>query len=164
MDAGAQAVGARPAEARSAGDVPAAGARVTQVFAALLSGLVFGGGLALSGMTNPAKVLAFLDVVGAWDPTLALVMGGALAVNAVAFALTRRRTAPLFGGAFSLPTLSDLDAPLLAGAVLFGVGWGLVGLCPGPAVASLARGAPEVWGFVAAMVVGMFLRRLVQRG
>jgi hypothetical protein len=164
VDAGTQAVGARLAEARSAGDVPAAGARVTQVFAALLSGLVFGAGLALAGMTNPAKVLAFLDVAGAWDPTLALVMGGALAVNAVAFALTRRRVAPLFADAFSLPTQRDLDAPLLGGAALFGIGWGLVGLCPGPAVASLVRGTPEVWGFVAAMLVGMLVRGLAQRG
>jgi hypothetical protein len=128
--------------------------------AALLSGVVFGAGLALSGMTNPAKVLAFLDVAGAWDPTLAFVMGGALAVNALAFAWTRRRTAPLFAAAFSLPTARDLDPALLGGAALFGVGWGLVGLCPGPALASLVRGVPEVWGFVAAMVVGMLARRL----
>jgi hypothetical protein len=160
MGAGAGAVGARSAGARAAGD---AGARVTQSVAALLAGLVFGGGLALSGMLNPAKVLGFLDVAGAWDPTLAFVMCGAVAVNAVGFALTRRRAAPLFADAFSLPTRRDLDAPLLGGAVLFGIGWGLVGLCPGPAVASLVRGAPEVWGFVAAMLVGMVVRGLAQR-
>lgn len=162
MDAGAQAVGARDAEVRAAG--PDVGARVTQGLAALLSGLVFGGGLALAGMTNPAKVLAFLDVAGAWDPTLVMVMGAALAVNAVAFVLTRRQAAPLFADTFSLPTRRDLDAPLLGGAALFGIGWGLVGLCPGPAIASLLRGAPEVWGFAAAMVAGMFVRGLAQRG
>jgi hypothetical protein len=103
------------------------------VLAALACGLVFGAGLALSGMTNPAKVLAFLDVAGAWDATLAFVMGGALAVNAAAYAATRRRASPLFADAFALPTRRDLDARLLGGAALFGVGWGLVGLCPGPA-------------------------------
>ncbi|HEU4428471.1 MAG TPA: DUF6691 family protein [Myxococcota bacterium] len=131
------------------------------VAAALLSGLVFGAGLALAGMTNPAKVLSFLDVAGAWDPTLALVMASALAVNASAYALTRRRAKPLFAGAFALPTRSDLDARLLGGAALFGVGWALVGLCPGPALASLARGEPEVWVFVAAMAAGTLAARRV---
>ena len=132
-----------------------------QVFAALASGLVFGAGLALAGMTNPAKVLAFLDVAGAWDPTLALVMGSALAVNAAAYAFTRKRAKPLFAEAFALPTRADLDARLLGGAALFGIGWALVGLCPGPALASLARGDAHVWGFVAAMAVGMLATRKI---
>jgi uncharacterized membrane protein YedE/YeeE len=130
-----------------------------QVLAALVCGLVFGAGLALSGMTNPAKVLAFLDVAGAWDATLVFVMGGALAVNAAAYAATRRRAKPLFAGAFALPMRRDLDARLLGGAALFGVGWGLVGLCPGPALASLARGEPGVFVFVAAMATGILLQR-----
>ncbi|MFI5319233.1 MAG: DUF6691 family protein [Myxococcota bacterium] len=132
-----------------------------QVVAALLSGLVFGAGLALAGMTNPAKVLSFLDIAGAWDPTLALVMGSALAVNAAAYALTKRRAKPLFAAAFALPSRADLDARLLGGATLFGVGWALVGLCPGPALASLARGDVHVLAFVAAMGVGMLLARKV---
>jgi hypothetical protein len=132
-----------------------------QVVAALVCGLVFGAGLAIAGMTNPAKVLAFLDVAGAWDPTLAFVMGGALLVNAGAYALTRRRARPLFAEVFALPTRRDLDARLVGGAALFGVGWGLVGLCPGPALASLARGENEVLVFVAAMAGGMLAQRVL---
>jgi uncharacterized membrane protein YedE/YeeE len=127
---------------------------------ALISGLVFGAGLFISGMTNPAKVLGFLDVAGTWDPSLAFVMGGALAVNAAAYAATRRRPRPLFTEQFALPSLHDLDRDLVAGSLLFGVGWGLVGLCPGPALASLLRGELPVYGFVAAMAVGMLLERL----
>jgi hypothetical protein len=134
---------------------------MAQILAALASGLVFGAGLALAGMTNPAKVLSFLDLAGAWDPTLALVMGSALGVNAAAYALTRRRAQPLFAQAFALPTRSDLDARLLGGAALFGLGWALVGLCPGPALASLARGESEVLVFVAAMGVGMLGSRRI---
>jgi len=132
-----------------------------QLLAALLSGLVFGAGLALAGMTNPAKVLSFLDVAGDWDPTLALVMGSALGVNAAAYAFTRRRAKPLFAEVFALPTRADLDARLLGGAALFGVGWALVGLCPGPALASLARGEGEVLAFVAAMCAGMLAARRI---
>ncbi len=132
---------------------------MSQLLAALLSGLVFGAGLALAGMTNPEKVRSFLDVAGHWDPTLALVMGSALAVNAAGYALTRRRAKPLFAAAFALPTRADLDARLIGGAALFGVGWALVGLCPGPALASLARGEPEVWGFAAAMCAGLLVAR-----
>jgi hypothetical protein len=130
------------------------------VLVALLCGLVFGAGLAVGGMTNPAKVLGFLDVTGTWDPSLAFVMGGALAVNALAFALTRKRPRPLFAETFALPTLRDIDRELLVGAAIFGVGWGLVGLCPGPALASLLRGEPAVYAFVAAMTGGMGLDRL----
>ncbi len=129
------------------------------VLAALVCGLVFGAGLAVGGMTNPAKVLGFLDVTGTWDPSLAFVMGGALAVNAVGFALTRRRPRPLFADTFALPTLRDIDRDLIVGGAIFGVGWGLVGLCPGPALASLLRGELPIYAFVAAMIAGMGLDR-----
>jgi uncharacterized membrane protein YedE/YeeE len=134
---------------------------MAHILAALASGLVFGAGLALAGMTNPAKVLSFLDLAGAWDPTLALVMGAALGVNALAYALTKRRAKPLFADAFALPSSTDLDARLLGGAALFGLGWALVGLCPGPALASLARGDAHLLGFVAAMCAGMVAARRV---
>jgi uncharacterized membrane protein YedE/YeeE len=130
-----------------------------QALVALLCGLVFGSGLALSGMTNPAKVLGFLDVAGRWDPTLAFVMAAALAVAAPGFALARRRARPWLGESFAIPTRRDVDAPLAIGAALFGIGWGLVGLCPGPALADLARGSPPVFVFVAAMAAGVALQR-----
>lgn len=127
---------------------------------AAICGLVFGAGLAISGMTNPAKVLGFLDVAGRWDPTLAFVMGGALAVSAVGFAVAGRSARPWFAEAFSLPARRDIDRELFLGAALFGVGWGLVGLCPGPALASLWRASSEVFLFVGAMIVGVLLHRL----
>ena len=136
---------------------------MAQLLAALATGLLFGAGLALAGMTNPAKVLSFLDVAGAWDPTLAFVMAGALAVSACGFALARRRARPWLSATFALPTRKDLDAPLVGGAALFGVGWGLVGLCPGPALANLARGSVEIWIFVAAMAAGAFAQRFWAR-
>ena len=122
---------------------------------ALLSGLVFGLGLVISGMTQPEKVLGFLDVFGLWDPTLAFVMGGALAIALPGFYLARSRERPLFAPQFRWPTRNDVDAPLIGGAVLFGVGWGLVGLCPGPAIVNLATFMPQVFVFVVAMAVGM---------
>jgi uncharacterized protein len=129
------------------------------VLAALVSGLIFGFGLAISGMTQPTKVLGFLDVLGiasgTWDPTLAFVMIGALAVAAPGFLLVRRRTHPLFAPAAAWPSRRDIDRPLLAGAVLFGIGWGLVGLCPGPAIANLATFSSRVIAFVLAMAAGM---------
>ena len=131
--------------------------------ASFACGLIFGFGLLISGMTQPAIVLGFLDVAGAWDPTLAFVMGGALAVSACGFALARRRARPWLSATFALPTRKDLDAPLIGGAALFGVGWGLVGLCPGPALANLARGSVEIWVFVAAMAAGAFAQRLLAR-
>jgi len=125
--------------------------------AAALAGVVFGVGLALSQMANPAKVLAFLDLAGHWDPSLALVMGGALAVAAPAFAWARRPAAhPLFADRFQIPERSAIDGRLLAGASLFGVGWGLGGFCPGPALAALAAGEPRVWLFALAMLAGAF--------
>lgn len=129
---------------------------MSQVLAGL-AGLLFGFGLSLSGMTAPARVQGFLDLAGVWDPTLAFVMGGALLVNLPAYWLTRRRAAPLFGVRFQLPSRRDLDGRLLAGSALFGIGWGLAGLCPGPALASLSQGAPLLAGFVVAMVGGMLL-------
>jgi len=133
---------------------------------ALLSGLcgiVFGVGLGVSGMTNPAKVLAFLDVFGRWDPTLAFVMGGALAVSALGFAAARRRARPWLADAFAIPTRRDIDPRLVGGAALFGVGWGLVGLCPGPALANLSRGSAEIAVFTLAMLAGVVLHRFVTR-
>jgi uncharacterized membrane protein YedE/YeeE len=130
-----------------------------QRLAAGMCGIVFGAGLALSGMTNPAKVLAFLDVFGRWDPTLAFVMGAALAVSALGYALVRGVSRPWFAEAFAIPTLRDFDARLIGGAALFGVGWGLVGLCPGPALANLSRGSGEVLLFTGAMIAGVVLHR-----
>lgn len=130
---------------------------------ALVCGVLFGAGLAFSGMTNPAKVLAFLDVAGHWDPTLAFVMGGALAVSAAGYRLARGRERAWLGEAFSIPSRQDLDPSLIGGATLFGVGWGLVGLCPGPALANLARGSVEIALFVAAMMAGVVGCRLFTR-
>jgi hypothetical protein len=128
-----------------------------RILSALASGALFGVGLLVSGMTNPAKVLAFLDVAGDWDPSLAFVMAGAIPVAALGFALGRRRAAPLYEPSFSPPARGTLDARLFAGAVLFGLGWGLAGFCPGPALASLGLGAWQVALFVLAMLAGMGL-------
>lgn len=126
-----------------------------QLVASLLCGLLFGAGLALSGMINPAKVLNFLDFAGTWDPTLAFVMGGALIVAVPGFALVRRRGAPLLTGRLHLPERRDLDPRLIGGAVLFGLGWGLAGFCPGPALAALSTGTGLAAVFVVAMLAGM---------
>jgi uncharacterized membrane protein YedE/YeeE len=122
---------------------------------AFICGLIFGLGLVISQMSNPAKVLNFLDFAGAWDPSLAFVMGGAVAVAAIGFGLARSWKAPLLAESFHLPRKTDIDARLLCGAALFGIGWGLVGLCPGPALTALAFGRREPLLFVAAMIVGM---------
>ena len=124
---------------------------------ALFAGALFGLGLAVSGMTNPAKVIGFLDFAGGWDPTLVFVMGGALLVTIPAFRLILGRPRPILAGDFALPAKSTLDARLLGGAALFGVGWGLSGFCPGPAVVALTTGLTPVFAFVAAMVAGMVL-------
>ncbi|MBN8874596.1 MAG: YeeE/YedE family protein [Rhodospirillales bacterium] len=129
--------------------------------AALLAGLVFGVGLALSGMLNPARVLGFLDLAGAWDPRLAFVLAGAVAVSAVSYALARHRPRPLLASRFDIPTSRRIDARLLLGAALFGIGWGMAGFCPGPAFASLAFGIGKSVLFVVAMLAGMALFRLV---
>ena len=128
-----------------------------RTLAALFSGLVFGLGLAVSGMMNPAKVIGFLDVAGDWDPTLAFVMVGALLVAVSAYRFIPKRPRPVLEEGFSLPTKKALDAPLVGGSALFGVGWGLVGFCPGPAVAALGTGLAPVFAFVAAMLAGMAL-------
>ena len=134
---------------------------MTAILPALLSGLLFGAGLALSQMVDPNKVLGFLDVAGmpagAWDPSLAFVMIGALAVTAPGYWLVLRRKAPFAAASFQLPTRKDIDAPLVGGAAVFGIGWGLAGYCPGPAIASLAFGRLESAVFVLAMLAGMAL-------
>lgn len=128
----------------------------------LLVGLLFGAGLALSDMVNPARVLAFLDVAGRWDPTLAFVMGGALVPSAIGYAIARKLRRPLFASEFRIPENRTIEPRLLAGAAIFGAGWGLVGLCPGPAIASLAFGLWQGWLFVAAMMIGMLVHRLAE--
>jgi len=130
---------------------------------AVITGLLFGFGLAYSDMINPARVLGFLDVLGSWDPSLVFVMGGALLVTVPAFALIRRRATPLCEAAFSNPSSTLLDRPLVLGAVLFGAGWGLAGLCPGPAIVNLGSLQPQALIFVAAMVAGMWLFSLNTR-
>lgn len=130
---------------------------VPKTFAALVCGIIFGLGLAISGMIDPAKVVGFLDVAGNWDPTLAFVMVGALLVAVPGYRAILGRRRPVLTNAFSLPTKSRLDGTLLGGSALFGVGWGLVGFCPGPAVAAIVTGLPAVLGFVAAMLAGMAL-------
>ena len=130
---------------------------------ALAAGLLFGAGLTISGMTDPQRVRGFLDLFGRWDPTLAFVMGGAVMVMAVAWRLRSRMGHPLFAEKFALPDRSDLDARLILGSALFGVGWGLAGLCPGPAIASLALAPAAVLPFVVAMLAGMAIHRLSTR-
>lgn len=129
------------------------------ILSAGLSGLLFGLGLAVSGMINPAKVLNFLDLAGSWDPSLALVMASALAVTAIGYRLVLRRETPVFEARFQLPTATRLDARLLGGAALFGVGWGLAGLCPGPAITAAGLALPQVFVFLAAMLATIALYR-----
>lgn len=126
-----------------------------QAILSLVSGTLFGAGLAVSGMIDPARVRAFLDVAGAWDPTLAFVMGGAILPMAIAWLLARRRSAPIVADHFHTPATSPIDPRLTGGAALFGIGWGLVGLCPGPALAALALQPLPALLFVAAMALGV---------
>jgi len=126
---------------------------------ALAAGLLFGAGLALSDMINPARVLAFLDVAGRWDPTLAFVMAGAVLASAIGYFASRRLRAPLLEKSFFIPEARQLDRQLIGGATLFGIGWGLVGFCPGPAIAGLVFGLWQPWLFVAAMSIGMLLQQ-----
>lgn len=132
-------------------------------FISLLSGLLFGFGLALAQMTNPAKIIDFLDFSGTWDPTLALVMGGAVLVTLVSFRFILRRPHPLLGGGFQLPARSDIDIPLVAGAAIFGIGWGLGGLCPGPGIAGIAQGIWEPVVFTLGLAGGMLVFRILGR-
>ncbi len=134
-----------------------------QRFSEFVVGLLFGLGLLLSGMTDPGKVLGFLDLFGAWDPSLALVMGGAIAVGFFAFALARKRTTNFFGGLLHLPTSQLIDRRLVVGSLLFGAGWGLAGFCPGPALVSMASGQPKAVVFVVAMLLGMLVFELAER-
>jgi len=126
-------------------------------------GLMFGVGLMASGMTDPGKVIGFLDLFGAWDPSLALVMGGAVVVGFFAFALAKKRTTTFLGGALRFPTTNQMDKPLVIGSLLFGAGWGLGGFCPGPALVSMADGQAKAMLFVAAMLVGMLGFELMDR-
>ena len=133
------------------------------MIASLLCGLIFGTGLLISGMVQPEKVLGFLDIFGAWDPTLAVVMIAALVVSIPGFMLARRQARPILAAQSLWPTKMDIDRPLVIGSALFGIGWGLVGLCPGPALVNLATLSPGVIAFIAAMAGGMLLRGLWQR-
>ncbi|WP_431323074.1 DUF6691 family protein [Rhizobium sp. YTU87027] len=133
-----------------------------RILASILCGVLFGIGLVVSDMVNPARVLAFLDVAGDWDPSLAFVMGGALVPSSAAYAIKRYRQRPAFDTEFHVPTSRSIDASLVVGAVLFGLGWGLVGLCPGPAIASLVTGRWEAVLFAVAMIAGMFVYRIAK--
>ncbi len=132
-----------------------------KILPGLLVGLLFGAGLALSDMINPARVLAFLDLAGAWDPSLAFVMGGALLPSAIGYLIVRRMRRPVMAEEFCIPQARTIEGRMLAGAALFGAGWGLAGLCPGPAIAGLAFGMWQPWLFVGAMLAGMILHRLL---
>ena len=129
----------------------------------LLTGLVFGIGLIVSGMADPAKVLGFLDLAGGWDPSLAFVMVGAIGVGGVAFAMARRRTVSLLGAEMKLPTARRIDRRLVAGSVVFGIGWGVAGFCPGPGLVALGMGEIKAAVFVAAMLLGMAAFELLER-
>jgi uncharacterized membrane protein YedE/YeeE len=131
--------------------------------AAFAAGLVFGIGLILSGMTDPGKVIGFLDLAGSWDPSLALVMGGAILVGFFAFRLAGKRAQSFFGGALHLPQRRDIDNRLVGGSLIFGVGWGLAGFCPGPALVSFASGVDQAAVFVAAMLGGMLIYTAAER-
>jgi uncharacterized protein len=131
------------------------------ILSAFAAGLLFGFGLIVSQMINPAKVLGFLDILGNWDPSLAFVMGGAVVVSALGYVYAKRRGVPVLAAKLELPTRRDLEPRLLTGAAIFGIGWGLVGLCPGPAVANLPLGLWQAIVFVAAMLMGMVIFRFV---
>jgi len=134
-----------------------------KAFSALLAGIIFGLGLILSGMTNPAKVIGFLDIFGAWDPSLALVMGGAILVGLFAFSYARTRSRSILGASMKIPANQQLDRRLILGATTFGIGWGLAGYCPGPAVASLLTGGIKPVVFTLGMLAGMAIFTLLER-
>jgi uncharacterized protein len=137
------------------------------MFTSLLAGLVFGLGLIVSGMANPAKIHGFLDLAGRWDPSLAFVMTGAIAVGVIAFAMANKRTVSLIGAEMKLPSARHIDRRLVVGSALFGIGWGVAGFCPGPGLVALGMGEAKAVVFVAAMLAGMavfgFLERHAQR-
>ena len=128
---------------------------------ALITGLVFGTGIAISGMMDPAKVLNFFDIAGTWDPSLAFVMGGALVITFFGYRLAWRRNTPSFGGRFQVPTGTDIDLKLVGGSALFGIGWGIAGFCPGAAIPALGTGRWEVTLFLVAVIAGFYVRRLL---
>ncbi len=130
----------------------------------LVIGLIFGAGLILSGMANPAKVQNFLDLFGTWDPSLAFVMGGAVLVAALGYRIAAGRSAPLLGGAFQIPNRTDIDTRVIVGPALFGIGWGLGGFCPGPALTALGLGTTGALAFVPAMLIGMWAARTLAEG
>ncbi|MEH6543450.1 MAG: DUF6691 family protein [Porticoccaceae bacterium] len=134
-----------------------------KLISALVSGLVFGIGMAISGMTNTDRVQGFLDLFGQWDPTLAFVMGGGLIVAFIGYKLVLKNPAPLFADSFSLPTKMVIDKPLWIGAILFGIGWGLVGYCPGPAIAGLSYGYTATLLFVPTMIAGLLLAKPIAK-
>lgn len=129
----------------------------------LLAGLIFGLGLVVSGMTNPAKVLGFLDLFGKWDPAMAFVMAGALLVGTVSFRIAGKRTRAILGAPISLPTARDIDRRLVFGSLAFGIGWGLAGYCPGPVITSLGTGGGKPWIFFIAMLAGMAIFEIAER-
>ncbi|MBC7414340.1 MAG: YeeE/YedE family protein [Herminiimonas sp.] len=136
---------------------------MTTIFTSLLAGLLFGLGLIVSGMANPAKVLGFLDLAGAWDPSLGFVMAGAIAVAAIAFAGAKKRTMSFLGSTMKLPDSSDIDRRLVIGSVLFGIGWGVAGFCPGPGLVALGMGEIKALVFVGAMLTGIGIFELIER-
>lgn len=127
----------------------------------LLLGLLFGTGIAISGMINPAKVINFFDIAGSWDPSLLFVMGGALTTTLIGYRLALKQASPIFSAKFYLPTRTDIDMKLLSGAAIFGIGWGISGFCPGGAVPALGTGKTDVLIFIAALVAGILIVRLV---
>ena len=134
-----------------------------QGITALTAGVLFGLGLGVSGMTQPQKVIGFLDVFGSWDPSLAFVMVGAIGVHMIGFKLVTKRPSPLFAEKFQIPTRRDLDKRLIMGSAIFGIGWGLAGYCPGPAITSLVTLSPAVFLFVATMGAGMYLHQMTKK-
>lgn len=135
---------------------------MTRMIVVFLVGIIFGLGIAISGMADPAKVLNFFDLAGSWDPSLLLVMVSALATTAIGYRLVFRRSQPLFDASFHLPASGRIDAPLVLGSAVFGVGWGVAGFCPGGAIPALGLGRIEPFVFVAAMCVGIFLARTLR--
>ncbi|MGV6802760.1 MAG: DUF6691 family protein [Ruegeria sp.] len=133
-----------------------------KIFYTFITGLVFGLGIAISGMMDPAKVLNFFDLAGTWDPSLAFVMGGALVITFIGYRLVWRRASPFFGGRFQLPTSTTIDMKLVGGSALFGIGWGIAGFCPGAAIPALGTGRWEVLLFMGAVAAGMALSRILQ--
>ena len=136
---------------------------MTRLITALIIGAVFGIGLAIAGMLNPSKIVGFLDIFGDWDPSLAFVMGGGVLVNAIGHRFVMKRKAPIQCATFSMPTSTKFDKPLVIGSVIFGVGWGLAGLCPGPVVASLLLNGQAILPFFGLMIVGLLVGRIVMR-